>query len=91
MANVPQAWAAGAVVHMVRILLGLEPDMPAGRIYVNPALPPWCPHLTIEDLQVGPHRFRLSVKRAEDGSCSVQSNAPAGLKVVRGTPPWMSL
>ena len=91
MANVPQAWAAGAVVHMVRILLGLEPDMPAGRLYVNPALPPWCPQLTIEDLQVGPHRFRLSVNRAEDGSCSVESDAPAGLEVVRGTPPWMAV
>jgi glycogen debranching enzyme len=90
MANVPQAWAAGAVVQMVRILLGLEPDIPAGRLYVNPALPPWCPRLEIEDLQVGPHRLRLSVKRAADGSCSVESDAPADLKIVRGNPPWMA-
>ena len=91
MANVPQAWAAGAVLQMVRTLVGLEPDMPSGRLYVNPALPPWCPTLTLEDLQVGPYRFQLSVVRAEDGSCTVESTAPAGLKVVRGTPPWMSL
>jgi len=70
---------------------GPGPHCPPARLYVNPALPPWCPHLTIEDLQVGPHRLRLSVVRAEDGSCTVESNAPAGLKVVRGTPPWMSL
>ena len=91
MANVPQAWAAGAVPHMIRILLGLEPDMPAGRLYVDPALPPWCPRLAIEDLQVGPHRFRLAVERAEDGSCTVEADAPAGLQVVRGTPPWLAL
>jgi glycogen debranching enzyme len=42
MANVPQAWSAGAVLHMVRILLGLEPDLPAGRVYVDPALPAGC-------------------------------------------------
>jgi len=91
MANVPQAWAAGAVVQMVRILVGLEPDMPSGRIYVNPALPPWCPRLTLEDLQVGPHRFGLRIERAEDGSCTVEADAPTGLEVVRGVPPWMAL
>jgi glycogen debranching enzyme len=89
MANVPQAWSAGAVLHMVRILLGLEPDMPAGRLYLDPALPPWCPHLTLEGLQVGSHRLRLRVERAEDGSCSVEVDLPAGLEVIRGMPPWM--
>lgn len=91
MANVPQAWAAGAVVHMVRILLGLEPDMPAGRLYVNPALPPWCPRLTLEDLHVGPHRIHLRVDRASDGSCTVDVDPPPGIEVVRGTPPWMEI
>jgi glycogen debranching enzyme len=91
MANVPQAWAAGAVLQMVRILLGLEPDMPSGRVYVNPALPPWCPRLTVEALQVGPHRFGLTVERQADGSCTVQSDAPAGLEVVSGSPAWMTV
>jgi glycogen debranching enzyme len=91
MANVPQAWAAGAVLHMVRVLLGLEPDMPAGRLYVDPALPPWCPRLTVEALQVGKHRLRLRIDRAEDGSCTVDVDSPSGLEVVRGTPPWMEL
>jgi glycogen debranching enzyme len=90
-ANVPQAWAAGAVLHMIRILVGLEPDMPSGRLYLDPALPPWCPRLTLEELQVGPHRLRLHFEREEDGSCSVEVNPPAGLEVVRGTPPWMRL
>ena len=91
MANVPQAWAAGAVLQMVRILVGLEPDMPAGRLYLDPALPPWCPRLTLEDLQVGQHRIRLQIDRAEDGTCSVDVEPPPGLEVVRGIPPWMKV
>jgi hypothetical protein len=63
--------------------------MPAGRLYLDPALPPWCPHLTLEGLQVGSHRLRLRVERAEDGSCSVEVDLPAGLEVIRGMPPWM--
>jgi glycogen debranching enzyme len=91
MANVPQAWAAGAVLQMVRVLLGLEPDMPNGRLYIDPALPPWCPRLTVDALQVGPHRIQLRVERAKDGSCTVDLDPPSGLEVIRGTPPWMEL
>ena len=91
MANVPQAWAAGAVLQMVRVLLGLEPDMPSGRLYLNPALPPWCPRLTVDALRVGQHRIRLRVDRAEDGSCSLDVDPPSGLEVVQGPPPWMEL
>jgi hypothetical protein len=65
--------------------------MPAGRLYVDPALPPWCPRLTVEALQVGKHRLRLRIDRAEDGSCTVDVDSPSGLEVVRGTPPWMEL
>lgn len=56
MANVPQAWSAGAVLHMVRILLGLEPDLPAGRVYVDPALPALVPWIRAERAAPGPAR-----------------------------------
>lgn len=36
----PQAWAAGAPLLVLRALLGLEPDVPAGRIGLDPLLPP---------------------------------------------------
>jgi glycogen debranching enzyme len=89
-ANVPQAWAAGSVLQMVRILLGLEPDLPAGRIYVDPALPKWCSHLELRKLRMGDHEVRLRVRRDGDGRCDVDADAP-GLEVVRGTPPWLEL
>jgi glycogen debranching enzyme len=90
MANVPQAWAAGSVLHMVRILLGLEPDLPAGRLYVDPALPPWCPELVLDNLRMGPYEVKLSVRRKPGGGYSVDSDA-RGVEIVRGTPPWLEL
>ena len=44
-ANVPQAWAAGAVFRLIAILAGIHAttDASGSRIYVNPALPDWLP------------------------------------------------
>ncbi|TMC96299.1 MAG: amylo-alpha-1,6-glucosidase [Chloroflexi bacterium] len=91
MANVPQAWSAGAILQMVRILLGVEPDVPAGKLYVDPVLPPWCPVLTLHKLHVGGHEVRVHAERKDDGSCTLDVQAPASIEVVRGTPPWMDL
>lgn len=52
-ANVPQAWAAGSVFHLLRAILGLDADAPKNRLYVDPLLPPWLPDLTVRQLQVG--------------------------------------
>ncbi|HVS50113.1 MAG TPA: amylo-alpha-1,6-glucosidase, partial [Candidatus Dormibacteraeota bacterium] len=91
MANVPQAWSAGCVLQMVRVLLGLEPDVSAGRVYIDPALPPWCPSFELSKLRLGRHELRLSVQRREDGTCSVDAEATPGLEIVRGAPPWLEL
>ena len=90
MANVPQAWSAGCVLQMVRVMLGLEPDLPAGRLYIDPALPPWCPDLVLDNLRIGSHRVRLSVRREPDGEHLVDADAH-GLEIVRGTPPWLEI
>jgi hypothetical protein len=76
---------------MVRILLGVEPDVPEGKLYVDPVLPPWCPVLTLHKLRVGGHEVRVHAERKEDGSCTLDVQAPASIEVVRGTPPWMDL
>ncbi len=91
MANVPQAWSAGCVLQMGRVLLGLEPDLPSGRVYVDPALPPWCPTFELSKLRLGPHELHLFVQRDEDGTCSVDAEATPGLEIVRGTPPWLEI
>src|SRR6185295_19718544 len=35
-ANVPQAWAAGSVFHLLQAILGLRGDAPKGRLFVDP-------------------------------------------------------
>jgi glycogen debranching enzyme len=90
MANVPQAWSAGSVLQMVRILLGLEPDMPAGKLYLDPALPAWCSRLELKRLRLGRHEVRLVVQRRSDGRHEVDADAD-GLEIVRGVPSWLEL
>lgn len=89
-ANVPQAWAAGSIFHAVRILLGLEPDVPAGVVYLDPALPPWCPRLRLENVRIGASRLEIEAWRRADGSSDVGVRVDgAHLDIVRGTPPWL--
>ncbi len=52
-ANVPQAWAACSVFHLLQALLGLHANAPAGRLYVDPCLPSWLPEVTLRGLAVG--------------------------------------
>ncbi len=58
-ANVPQAWAAGSVFSMLQALIGFETDAPAGRLYLDPALPDWLPDLTLCDLRLDKQSFDL--------------------------------
>jgi glycogen debranching enzyme len=58
-ANVPQAWAAGSVFHLLQAILGLRADAPRRRLYLDPELPSWLPDLALRGLQVGPARLDL--------------------------------
>jgi glycogen debranching enzyme len=58
-ANVPQAWAAGSCFTMLQMITGFQPDAPADRLYLDPALPDWMTELTMRDLRVGRRIFDL--------------------------------
>jgi glycogen debranching enzyme len=62
-ANIPQAWAAGSVFLLLRVLLGLRADAPNGRLYVDPTLPDWLPDLEVTNLEVGGARLALRAWR----------------------------
>ncbi|HUY97455.1 MAG TPA: glycogen debranching N-terminal domain-containing protein [Verrucomicrobiae bacterium] len=88
-ANVPQAWAAGSIFHAVRVLLGLEPDVPGGVVYLDPALPPWCPRLELSNIRVGSGRLEVVAWRTPEGGTDFETTQRGvRLEVVRGTPPW---
>ncbi|MGH9327462.1 MAG: amylo-alpha-1,6-glucosidase [Terriglobia bacterium] len=52
-ANVPQAWAAGSVFHLLRAILGLDAEAHKSTLYVEPALPEWLSDITLHNLRVG--------------------------------------
>jgi glycogen debranching enzyme len=58
-ANVPQAWAAGSVFHLLRAILGLNADAHRKTLYVDPVLPHWLPDITLHDLRVGASKVTL--------------------------------
>lgn len=73
----PQAWAAGVPLTLVATLLGLEPDIPSGRIAMRPILPAGLQRLEIRDIPfpTGP----LSVEVSAEGTRLIA--APEGVSV----------
>ena len=71
-ANVPQAWAAGSCFALLQAMLGIQPDAPNGRLYVDPVLPAWLPDVTLRDLRLGAARFDLRFWRDEAGGTRFQ-------------------
>jgi glycogen debranching enzyme len=76
-ANVPQAWAAGAVFMLTQALLGFVPDAPHDRLYVDPNLPAWLPDLAVHGLHIGSRK--LDIRFWRDGG-------ETAFEVVKGDP-----
>jgi glycogen debranching enzyme len=66
--NVPQAWAAGSCFALLQMIVGFQPDAPAGKLYIDPALPSWLPDLTMRNLSVGRDIFDLRFWREGDAT-----------------------
>jgi len=67
-ANIPQAWAAGAVPHLLRAMLGLRADAAHGVLYIHPTLPDWLPEVTVQRLKVGQATLDIRFWRDRRGS-----------------------
>ncbi len=83
-ANVPQAWASGAIFAFVQSLIDFEPDLPNGKVSFDANLPDWLPRLDIDGLQLGKHsidicfwrdggKTRTRVKNGELGAIEICS------------------
>lgn len=68
-ANVPQAWAAGSVFHLLQAILGLSADAPNNCLYVAPCLPHWLPDITLRRLEIGNARVELRFWREDERTC----------------------
>jgi glycogen debranching enzyme len=62
-ANIPQAWAAAAAPLAVQLFLGIVPDAPRARCFLNPWLPDWLPRLEVDHLSVGGRNLRIVLAR----------------------------
>ena len=82
----PQAWSAGTAVAFVQAMLGLDPNVPAGEVRINPMLPEGIGELTVERLRIGAGELSLKVIRLADGpdevSVEVLGNT-TGLTIVQ--------
>ena len=58
-ANVPQAWAAGSAFLFLQAILGIQPNAPENKLYVDPVLPDWLPDVTLSDLRDGKRKFNI--------------------------------
>ena len=58
-ANVPQAWASASAFMLLQAMLGLCLDAPAGKLYLDPALPEWLPDVSLSNLTLGDENFAI--------------------------------
>ena len=78
----PQAWTAGAFLHLLQAMLGLVPDAPNQRLLLRkPQLPFWLHHVHLSRLRVGEAQVDLEVS-ARNGRTSVTVGANTGVQVV---------
>jgi glycogen debranching enzyme len=69
----PQAWAAGSLLHMLEVLLGLKPDGFAARLLIQrPMLPEFVYQVELRGLRVGQARADLNFQREPDGTAAVR-------------------
>ena len=73
----PQAWAATSAVAILQALLGLVPDVPAGRLSVSPLRPAVVGALDVRGLRVAGRELAVRVDR--EGGLTV--DAPPGLDI----------
>jgi len=82
-ANIPQAWAAAAAPLAVQLFLGIVPDAPRGRVYLDPWLPEWLDRLEIDQLAIGGSIVRIVVVR-DGSSTTIEEVEAKHLEVVAG-------
>ncbi|WP_295614430.1 glycogen debranching N-terminal domain-containing protein [Chamaesiphon sp. GL140_3_metabinner_50] len=65
-ANIPQAWAAGAIPWLISSILGLVAYAPDRRLQVQAVLPEWLPDLQLKNIHVGDAQVDLDFWRQGD-------------------------
>jgi glycogen debranching enzyme len=68
----PQAWAAGSILYLLQVILGLVPEAFEHRLrIVRPMLPTFVDRLEMQNLTVGDARTALRFERTPEGTTAV--------------------
>lgn len=81
-ANVPQAWAAGAVVQIISMLLGLEADAKNMIIRLRPSFPTWLESIKMSRLAIGNEKVNLAVLRSENNGYQYSLESAGPVRVI---------
>jgi len=75
----PQAWSAAAAVELLRVVLGLTVDVPAGIVTLRPPTPSPVGALEVRGLPVGAGHLDVAIDR--DGRVT-RADAPPCFRVL---------
>jgi glycogen debranching enzyme len=68
-ACVPQAWAAGVVLHLVSAMLGMRPHAEENQLtLVRPTLPSWLTWIEVRGVRIAKSRLALRVSQGTDSA-----------------------
>lgn len=73
----PQAWAAGVPLAVVALCLGLQPDVPAGTVSLNPMLPSGLHRIEVHGIPFPTGELSVT----HDGGGTTVMETPHGLRV----------
>jgi glycogen debranching enzyme len=79
----PQAWAAATPIHLLRLLLRLEPWVPQRKVWIAPVLPGRLGTIYVDNLRLGGSEVRIA---ASDHHARL-SGLPPEFEVVHGARP----
>ncbi len=80
--NSPQAWAAGAVLLLAQVAMGLKISIPERRIELLPSLPLQIGHMHLSNLDVEGHAVEIEVRKEHEGTVAEVRGAPPGYEVI---------
>lgn len=78
----PQAWASAVPLYLVRVILGLEPDVPDGRLAVRARLPERLGFLSLAGTMIGGEPVRIDVSADAVRLASLNGRSLGSLDIV---------
>jgi glycogen debranching enzyme len=84
-ANIPQAWAAASPVLLAQLFLGLVPDAPQNRVFLNPRLPDWLPKLELSNITIGREKIAVKLSRRDGRTIIDEIENNQNLQIVTST------